>query len=209
MLTRKIRVLLYPASIALGATLVLSGCAPEISPTASSPISSKTPKATSVSTPTVSPSATLTDAPSTAITAGCSTLLSDEILEKTYPGYELNKAFSPAASSSGEKAISEKGVACQWISLNTGSTITISAAHLSPAALSKISSALPGASTSEFSTEAGFTGSFQTQNGVGMAQLVTNKFWITVDSEEFYTAADAAPIMSMLVAALEWDSQNS
>ncbi|MEG0027747.1 MAG: hypothetical protein RR853_02130 [Aurantimicrobium sp.] len=190
-----------------GLLVGLTACAEE-STQSSTPTTSKSASASahSITSSTPSPTPTKTSEASTQISASCSTLLSDEVLDKTYPGYESKNGYTPAPGSAGEAALKEKGVACQWTNPNTGLTLTISAAHLGPQALSTISASLPGTPTTEYSASSNSKGSFQVVNGAGSAQLVTDKFWITADSGEFYSSADAVSIMSMLLAALEWDA---
>lgn len=200
---RIIRPLALTASV--GLLIGLSACAAE---STQLPTNKPTKTASSSATPSAaartSPAATTAPESAVPITASCTDLLSNEIMEKTYPGFELNKNYSPSEGSVGAIAVKDKGIACQWISSDSGSVLNISAAHLGPQAIAGISNGLTGTATPEYSSGAGSKGTFQIANGSGLAQLVTDKYWITADSAQFYSATDAVPIMSLLLAGLEW-----
>jgi hypothetical protein len=196
-------------TLAFAVIIGLSGCAAEDQDIAQK-TAQPTPSLTQSVKPTTSP--TPVESPSqeasVPITIDCATLLSDAVLKKSYPGYSLNASYSPASGSYGAQAQAQSGLACQWKDPVTSSTITVSASHLGPQALAAVSSSLSGNKTSEFSGETGSTGSFDVVNGEGIAQLVTSKFYITAISPEFYSSADAIGIMSLILAALEWDANN-
>jgi hypothetical protein len=101
-------------------------------------------------------------------------------------------------------ALTEKGVACLFQNQSSGQKIELSVAQLAPADLEALTSALQNSSqnVAVFDPEKGISGFFLAENGVGTAQVVTDKYWITAQSPDFYEPLDASVFLTSTLDAL-------
>lgn len=201
-----------PAAFAALVVSTLVGCAPE--PDDTNVFIAPFPSPTS-QTPTASPMPTVTATAATIadgavpISTECDVILSPQALAKTQPGLELVSGFNPKDGSFAEQIKEFKGVACQWKDSNSGNTITFAASHLGSQKLTAINKGLVQTSkqAAELS-DSNSVGYFSYTNGVGEAQVITNKYWLVLYSANFDSATRAAPLVSMSRLALEWADKN-
>ncbi len=179
--------------------LTLVACSSAVTPTATP--ATPAPVATA---PAESSSTTTADAATFPLTQTCEQLVSLQTLYDFNPNVGPISAFTPQKGSNAETALTEKGVACLFQNQSSGQTIELSVAQLSPVALESLNLTLQNSSQSSaiFDSETGVSGFFLIENGVGTAQVVTEKYWVTAQSADFYEPLDASIFLTSALHAL-------
>ncbi len=179
--------------------LTLAACSSAVTPPAAPETSAPfvTAQPESSSTPTA-------DSATFPLTQTCGQLVSLKTLYDFNPNVGPISAFTPQKGSNAETAVTKKGVACLFQNQSSGQTIELSVAQLSPAALESLNLTLQNSSqiSAIFDPETGVSGFFQVENGVGTAQVVTDKYWVTAQSADFYEPLDASVFLTSALHAL-------
>jgi len=186
-------------AIALCSTVVLglAACAPDDRPIVDDPTTS--PSASSA--PSASGTPTAEPDSGSPIDISCSQLVSDQVIYDWGNGnFAADPNFSPAAGSPAAEAVAADGVACGWINLTSGETVTVSAADLGADALVTVTSDL--AASSAPASSLGEGGYFVASGGIGHADVVRGSLWVSAESALFGEAADAKPLVSAAVSAI-------
>jgi hypothetical protein len=181
---------------ALAGTLLATAtaCAPE-TPTAES-----TPTASS-SAPEPTPSTTAANEnPGTPINLSCSELVSPQDIYDFNPNFALIDSAEAAPGSQAARALDFLGLACTWVNESSGETLTISAANLTPEALTEIGNELVSSSNSVPTYDV--EGYFQLVGNVGEAEVVSGSYWVTATSTAFFEPGDAAPVIAAALSGL-------
>jgi len=100
------------------------------------------------------------------------------------------------------------GITCTWINETQGSTLVLGAAHLNAEGLARAASQAAATSSPESisGTSAGASAYFSADAAGGQTQLITDKFWIVLQSADFLSARDSATLMSLAESALIYDA---
>lgn len=183
-------------TVTVASAVLLAGCVPtgEATPT---PTASASSSASATPSPTDEPSTEPTAAPgaeSEPVTIGCSDLISLDDMYEFDPNFSLLTSFTPPSGSAAAEAVADQGIACRWVHNTSGVTIDISVAHLLDSALSTKKSQVQSSSTSVPTYDS--EGYFSTAGSVGTAQVFTGPYWVTVTSEAFFEAGDAATLVN-------------
>lgn len=191
-----------------GLSLALAGCTDTLpTPQTSSEFSelaTTPPQETQGShgTPTSTPTPTASSA--IPITAICTEILDTGALKKTE--FTFVATTNPPASPGSliNDVVTSGGITCTWTNTGTGSTLVFAAAHLGTDQLAqaKAHASSNSTPTTFAGTSTGASGFFTAVDGVGHAQLVTDKFWIVMQSQDFVNAQDSVAFMSMVESAL-------
>ena len=175
--------------------LLLAGCVPLDVATTPTPTASDEPTGPAV-TPSATPTATITPAPD-AIPLGldCAELISAQAMSAFNPNSSLVTDYAPGVGALAARALDAKGVACRWVNQTSGVTIDISAARLND-------NVLPAA-MADARASADPVGDFDGDGyySSGSAQVFNGSTWVTATSAAFTTAADAAQLVNVAVAA--------
>jgi hypothetical protein len=191
-----------------GLSLALAGCSGTLPATStSSNASGATTLPTQVTSSGEGPA---TDAPPSPeasaipITATCSEILDTEALHKTGSPFVLTTMPPIATGTILNDVLASGGITCAWINSSSGATLLMAAAHLGAGqlALAKAHAASTSPLISLAGTSAGASGYFSAADGVGEVQLVTDQFWIVMESQDFLSAQDSVAFMSMAESAL-------
>ncbi len=185
--------------------LMLSACGPTSDPaTTSAPTA--TPKSTASTTPTAPASADPTASPAPHVETGepvglsCNQIITPQQIYDFNPNYGLVNGFVPLPGSLAGQAVAANGLACRWMNQTSRATIDVSVAHLDAKSTSIRKEFLATSSTpvSNFGPDGYFD-----QGDLGSAaQAFPGAFWVTATSIAFFTARDAASIMSAATAAV-------
>lgn len=182
-------------STAITLTLLLAACAPgsdaaapSNSPSSTaSPSAVPTPSSTSYSDSDPSPTSTA----GTPVEASCLDLVSLATMYEFDPNFGLSDDYSPAAGTVGATAEAASGIVCGWVQQTSGEVIEITAAQPSTDELARLRA------------EAGSDEAFATLAGRGVVQVFRGPFWVTASSSYFGSGADADPLVSSALAALD------
>lgn len=180
--------------------VVLSGCVPTTSPTASgsaSGLASSTPSASSSPTATAAPTPTASPTP---VTIGCSTLITADDMYKFNPNFGLLTSWTPTKGSAAATALSESGIACRWSNQTSGDTIDVSVAHLDASSIEdlKNEAVSQGTLVPTYGDEAYFS----TTGGVGTAVVFQGNYWLVATSVAFAEPGDPADLIAAALGAL-------
>lgn len=194
------------AAVALlaGATLIVSGCAPEPGPTPSAsasggPSSSASPSGTSVPTPSES----VPEQPDLGEAAPeCADVLSADDVYAYNPNYSAVAAPTPSAGSPLAEAAELGGRVCRWS--NDTNAFPIDAAVTIPGSsdLDRVKEEAAAASTPATGL-GGDAAYFDVIDGAGVAQVFAGDHWIVVSSPFFGDASDAAELVAPILANLD------
>lgn len=180
--------------IALGG---VSACTPEPGThPAPSPSGSPSP---SQPIPTAQPSTTpppsVPGIESVPISVPCDQILTPSELYEFNPNVSSDP--SPALSPNGLRALGYGGVSCSWVNLTSQERFAISLVQVSedgiPVLQSQLAASAPGAGLS------GIDGYFRTEDGMGILDVISGSYWITVESAAFVSAADIEPLVVVVV----------
>jgi len=178
--------------------LALTGCAPDrtLGPTSEPTDTVSTP----TGTPTAGPTATATAEPTGGpITITCAQLITDAQMYEYDQNFAADAAYSPAAGSEAQLAVSLDGITCSWLQLSGGDTITVSVADLSADDLAdRAAAAASGTPTAAY----GGDGFFRLDGATGHAEVFVGSYWLVATSTYFFTAEDAVPIVQAALANL-------
>ena len=178
--------------------LALAGCVPTPTPSATS-TPTRSPSASPSATPTPAASATPTPGPETEpVAQGCADLISAQALYDYNPNVSLLDDFSPSSGSLAGDAIAQQGLACRLVNQSSGTTIDIGIVRFTAAAFPGKAGAIEGSAT----PASAFDGYFDITYGTGVAQATVEPYWITVASNGFLEAADAAPLVDAVTGSL-------
>lgn len=185
---------------AIAATLLLSGCAGNVSvPGAASDTSASAAATAQSSTPTASPSATAAGTP---VTMGCDQVLTLQNVYDYNPNFGQNPSFSTPDQITPLTKIG--GVACGWINQTSGSTFAVGIAKPdAPTTAELTSQAASTLSSTPAYGSSPVQGYFGLQNGVGVAEVFSNGYQIVITSSDFGQAEDAAQLMQFVLANLK------
>ena len=176
--------------------VLLAGCVP--SGTGGLPTNEPKPPLPTL-TPNPTPTITPTPGPETeAVEFGCSDLLSAQAIYDYNPNVSLLPSFSPTDSSPAGEAIAQQGLACELVNQTSGSTIDFGVVKYTPDAYAAKLAAVGAASASAGS----FDGYFDLLPGGGLAQFFSPPYYVTVQSADFTSEGDIAPLVEMALAGL-------
>ena len=190
----RLAVLAVPALV-----LALAGCVPTSAPgpTSTPPVSS--PAASPSATPTPATSATPTPTADTEpVTQGCSDLISAQALYDYNPNVSILDDFSPSSGSLAGDAVAQQGLACRLINQSSGTTIDIGIVRFTAEAFPAKADEVEGSATAT----GAFDGYFDVSGETGVAQATVEPYWVTVASNGFLEAGDAAPLVDAVTGSL-------
>lgn len=173
-----------------------SGHSSEDTGASAAPSASATPPATS---PAPTPSASAASN-ATAVSVKCDSLISAQQMYDFNTNYGLDSSFTPKSGTSAARAVSSKGVACNWTNQTSGDALTVSVAKPGPADLRSLKSA---ASTGKAASGLGDAAWFSAAAGSGTLTVFRGEYWVTAASVSFATASDASDLMADTLAALK------
>jgi len=178
--------------------LALAGCVPTPDPApTSTPTTSSS--GTPSPTPTADASATPTPGPDTEpVTQGCSDLISAQAIYDFNPNVSLLDDFSPSAGSFAGEAVAQQGLACRLINQSSGTTYDIGIVRFTAAAFPAKADSIEGSAT----PASAFDGYFDIADGTGVAQATVEPYWVTISSNGFLEAGDAAPLVDAVTGTL-------
>lgn len=170
--------------------LTLAGCVPTGS-TAPTPEPTLTmPSLTPNPTPTITP----TPGPETEpVGLGCPDLLTAQAIYDYNPNVSLLPSFSPSDSSPAGQAIAQQGLACELINQTSGSRVDFGVVRYTADAYAAKLASVSASGT----PAADFDGYFDVTASGGLAQFFSAPYYLTVQSTEFGTAADIAPLVAL------------
>lgn len=125
----------------------------------------------------------------TAVTVGCDELVTLQELYDFNPNYSHLDSYTPAAGTDAAAIVAAKGVACGWINNTSNELIVIAAARPGEASLAAITAELQASGTAVDTFGAGgyFSGN--------QVEIVRDGYWVVATSNDFFTAADARPLV--------------
>lgn len=170
--------------------LALAGCVPtDVVPPTPEPTFTMPPI-----TPNPTPTITPTPGPETEpVGFGCSDLLTAQAIYDYNPNVSLLPSFSPSDTSPAGQAIAQQGLACELINQTSRSTIDFSVVHYTDEAYAAKLASVAGSAT----PSGDFDGYFDVTAAGGLAQFFLAPYYVTVDSADFGTSADIAPLVAM------------
>ncbi|QAV69125.1 arginyl-tRNA synthetase [Salinibacterium sp. UTAS2018] len=200
------------AAIALSTSaLLLSGCVPSetvtatnsptvsSTPTHSAPEATATPSASASATKSATPTPSPTPSKSaqdTAVSFGCNDLVSPSAMYDFNPNFLLLGSFTPDSGTTAAAALSAKGVACRWQNGTNSTSIDVSVAQ-------PTSSKLATFKSNAGSSADAFSGYFSITDRIGTAQIFVGPYWATLSSREFTSADEASNLVAEVRAALQ------
>jgi len=187
------RTALAPVFVAAIA-LALVGCTPQ--PEAPTDSSSSPTPITSAS-PSSEPSAEPSSEPLLPVPS-CEELVSAETMYEYNSNVALTPDYTPPASSLAAR-VAATGVACGWINLSSNEVIAVAVGAPDSAGLSAFTTELGGLGTAQWN---GVSGYFGASGGTPTGAAVTDGYVVVTSSPVYIEAADAAPIIDAVLAAL-------
>lgn len=132
----------------------------------------------------------------TAVTIGCEQLVTPQELYDFNPNYSHLDSYTPAAGTDAAAIVAAKGVACGWVNNTSSELIVIAVARPGEASLAAITAELAASGTAvdAFGPGGHFSGN--------QAEVVQGGFWVVATSNDFYSAADAQPLVTAALAHL-------
>lgn len=192
----------FTRSIAAVLTVIIavggvSACTPEPggrpAPTPSSSSSVPPPVPTLQPSPTPLPS--IPGIESIPINIPCERVLTPSELYEFNPNVSIDP--SPAVSEGALRAAAYGGVSCSWVNLTSQERFAISLVHVAddslPVLRSQLAASAPGAGLS------GIDGYFRVVDGIGILDVISGPYWITIESAAFLSAADVEPLVILAV----------
>ena len=181
--------------------LTLTACAPE-----GRELSAPTPTATTSLSPTSQPAPEETVEPGYAgapITAGCGDLVSDQTMYDWGSGnFALDSAYSPSPGSDAARAVADGGLACGWVNLTSGETMTVAVADLSVEALAAAKAAVPASRSAVSEFGPNVDARFENVSDVGNVDAFAGSYWVSAKSPWFAEPSDASAILYSVLNAL-------
>lgn len=181
--------------------LLLTACAmqPEASKTqekTSTPTSSATETTAGPTPLAISP--TLKSSP---VSFNCEQLIPLQTLYDFNPNFALDASKSPADGSPEKQIQDLRGLVCAYVNLSSGDEVQVAVAQLDAAGIKEVTTKLEKNDTAStvFSQSAPNKAFFSVTNGVGVAQIVTNKYWIVCSSSSLSTAEDISPLVNAAI----------
>ncbi|MFT4122836.1 MAG: hypothetical protein QM635_03275 [Microbacteriaceae bacterium] len=179
-----------------------SGSGSASTPSASAGTSPATTSATPTSTATATSSAPATPSASAsaetgiAVTLDCAEVITAQQMYDYNSNYTADEDYSPASGSRAAEAVAQKGIACSWVNGSSAQRIVLSVRRLSAAGVAAAEDDRAQAA------DAVSYGYFTVDGEVGEADAFVDDYWITIDSQVFFEAADAKQLVADAVAAL-------
>jgi hypothetical protein len=198
------RTRLHPLLWAATAVVVigaLASCAPTPENDAGG-TAAPTPSVTASELPTATPAPTATpsaEPDAVPLSIACAELITPDEMYAYNPSFALIDE-APPSGSLGARALDYDGTACTWVHESSGTTIVISVAQLSQAALAGLRSELDASSTPV--TAFGVDGYFDVVGAAGEAQVLSGPYWLTATSPAFVDAADVQALVDAALATL-------
>jgi len=128
------------------------------------------------------------------VKVSCDQLISLQALYDYNPNLVLDSQYVPVAASLAEQAIKDQGIACAWVNETSGEQIVVTVSQPGGAHLSQIANDLVSSSNAVPTYQV--EGYFQMNGNVGVAQAISDPYWITTSSTSFLEPGDAAPIIA-------------
>jgi hypothetical protein len=170
--------------------LALSACAPSDGPSAT-----PTPTvSSSQESATPSPSPSVSAVSGTPVNVSCDQLISLQALYDYNPNIALDAQYVPEVDSLASQAIKDRGLACAWVNQTSGEQIVVTVTQPGGTHLSDIANELVSSSNAVPTYQV--EGYFQMNGNVGVAQVISDPYWITASSTSFLEPGDAAPIVA-------------
>jgi len=191
-------VLLAGGALAL---LILTGCTPATTPSASdTPIPSASPTPTSSRTPTPTPTPT-PEPTGTPVALTCDQILTAQDAYDFNPNYGTAPGYEAAAGSLAEMAVKYSGVACGWSNQTSGEVIAISVAQPEDSLTTTLKDAAIADSqvVPTYSTSPEIEGFFTVSGGTGQVQVFTGTYWVTLSSPVFFEPGDAQSLVATVL----------
>lgn len=186
-----------PVVLVCAVALGVVGCAPDDhllpTPTTTSPVPSL-------------PSTPEPPDPNEGVSGGkidllCNQLVSDDVIYEWGNGnFAIDSTFAAPAGSLAADAVAEGGLACGWVNLSSGETVSVAVADLGDDALATAKADAAARSTP--TTAYGADGFFSFDGSAGHVDVFSGNYWLTAESTWFYQQGDAAPLVSAAIDAL-------
>ena len=171
--------------------LALAACVPTDTTTPPPEPTLTEPSLTPNPTPTITP----TPGPQTeAVDFTCADLLSAQAIYDYNPNVSLLPSFSPAGSSAAGQAIAQEGLACELINQTSGTTIDFGVVRYTDEGYAAKFDAVSGSATPAGEFDGYFDG--------GLAQFFFAPYYVTVESPDFTSPSDIAPLVAMAQAGI-------
>lgn len=138
---------------------------------------------------------------SSTVPLSCEQVVPLETLYSFNPNYALDLSQSPRPDTPAKQIQDLRGVVCTYVNLTTGEIVQIAVAQLDPAGIKEIDKKLQATSTPThaFTSEVPSTSYFSVENGTGISQVLTDKYWIVCTSQALGTPEDMAPLMDAAI----------
>jgi hypothetical protein len=138
---------------------------------------------------------------SSPVSFSCEQLIPLQALYDFNPNYALDSSRSPRDGSPEKQIQDLRGLVCIFVNLSTGDEIQIAVAQLDPSGIKEVTAKLEKTDppTTSFTQSAEAKSFFSVTQGIGVAQVVTSKYWIVCSSTSLTTAEDLAPLVDAAI----------
>lgn len=185
-------------TLAILVTSTLSGCAPEQQ---GSPSSTPAKPSTTSQKPTKSPLATASASAvpfalkSEPTDKTCESILSLQSLYDFDPNLALTPGGTPASGSLAQSQTQLGGITCTLTNLSSQQEVLVTMVKLDQASADHQKAEIATATgNNSYQVAKDVPGSFQDAGGIGTAQFVSGKYWISLTSSSFKIGVEASPL---------------